>query len=294
MSVKAVVIREDGQKMTFGDNDWHIPSDGLENWSSLPLSVSSTEIPSYDGGIITSSRVTMQDRTITAICNSKNRDTLRAKAISFFAPGKDYEVHLTYRGRTRWCSGRLYAFKANEGNIYRPTEIAFTILCPNPYLLSESDFGKNIADVQSFFGFPFMSFLPVEDGSVEGFNTGFLVSQYTYATDVEIVNDGDVKSGIKATIKIDDTVVNPRINVGNGYFRLLTTLKATDVLEIDATCHPPIVLLNGENAMHLADRNSSILNMMVEPGTSSIGYDADDGSENMNVYIYFNKQYIGI
>lgn len=294
MTVRARVVRDDGQEMSFGDNEWRIPNDGLENWATLPLSVSSTEIPSYDGGIITSSRVSTQDRSITAVCRDENMDYYRALALQFFLPGHDYEVHLTYKGRTRWTKGKLIGFKANEGNIYKPVEIAFTILCPNPYLQSESNFGKDIAQVSPRFGFPFMSFLPVEDGSVPGFNRGFIVSKYDFSQDVELSNDGDVASGIKAVIQAQDQVVNPRLDIGEGYIRIIHTMQHGDELTLDATSKPPVVELNGSNAMHMVDRDSSILNMMVDVGSTSIRYDADDGYQNMSVSVFFNKQYTGV
>lgn len=293
--VKARVVRDDGVEMTFGVGDWRIPNDGLENWSTLPLNVSSIEIPSYDGAIVTSSRVNSQDRSITAMARAKGRnEKLRAQAMSFFLPKREYEVHLTYMGRTRWTKGTLIGFKASEGNVYKPAEVTFTILCPNPYLQSEGNFGKDIAETAPRFGFPFMSFLPVEDGSIPGFNVGFIASKYEFSQNVELSNDGDVASGINAVIRAMGTVVNPRLDVGNGYIRILTTMQQGDELNLDATTRPPIVELNGANAMHLVDRKSSILNMMVEVGDTTIRYDADDGYQNMSVAVFFNKQYTGV
>lgn len=290
MTVKVRVVRDDGQEMSFGDNEWRIPSDGLENWATLPLSVSSTEIPSYDGGVIVSDRVKMQDRSVTATCRTANKDTLRARAISFFVKGHYYDVHLTYKGRTRWARGKLIGFKASEGNIYKPVEIAFTVLCPNPYLQSEDNFGRDIAQVSPRFGFPFMSLLEPTDG----WNKGFIVGVYEFAQEVELKNDGDVASGIKAIIKAQGSVTNPMLKIGKGFIRIIDTLQQGDTLTLDATTRPPTVLLNGDNAMHLVDRESSILNMMVDVGDTTIRYDADDGYQNMSVSVYFNKQYAGV
>lgn len=292
--VKARVVRDDGKEMTFGGNEWRIPSDGLENWSSLPLDVSSTEIPSYDGAYIVSSRVKSQDRTIKAMARSKNMDELRAAAMSFFIPNHYYDVHLTYKDRTRWARGKLIGFKADEGNIYRPVEVVFTILCPNPYLQSEDNFGKDIAEVMPMFGFPFMSFLPEEDGSIAGFPTGFIMSKYEFSQEVPITNDGDVSSAIKAVIKARGHVVNPRLDIGSGYIKLNTELNENDEITLDASSIPPKVELNGENAMQLVDRKSSILNMRIEVGETTIKYDADSGYQNMIVNVYFNKQYTGV
>lgn len=292
--VKARIVRSDGQEITLGDGDWRIPKDGLENWANLPYSVSASEIPSYDGAVVTSKRVSSVDRTITAECCGKEPDALRARAIKFFNPKYTYEVHMTYRGRTRWCKGEQIGFKASEGNIYRKPSITWTILCPNPYLLSEDDFGKDIADITPMFGFPFMSFLPESDGSIPGYPTGFAVSFHTFAQEIEVTNDGDVPSGLRVIIRAKGNVTNPSVRLGDGYVRMLTTMQSGDEIHLDAASRPPTVTMNGNNAMNLVDRQSSILNIRVDVGETTLEYDADDGYQNMSVSVFWNKQYLGV
>lgn len=292
--VKARVVRSDGQEMTFGDGVWRIPNDGLENWANLPYDVSSVEIPSYDGALVTSKRVSSVDRTVTAYCVKGDFKTQRAKAIAFFNPKYTFQVHLTYMGRTRWCEGELYGFTASEGNIHQKPSVTFTILCPNPYLFSEGDFGKDIAAIAGKFGFPFMSFLPKSAGSVEGTNVGFITSHHVFDKDVEISNDGDVPSGMRVVIRAKGDVVNPMVRIGECYVRMLLTMREGDEINLDASSRPPTVKYNGQNAMHLVDRNSSILNMVIEVGDTTIEYDADDGDQSMSVAVFFNKQYLGV
>lgn len=286
------IVRSDGAEMTLGNGPWRIVSDGLENWSSVPHSVSGDELPTHDGGIITSRRVSMVDRTVEAIAEDPKRNAeLRAAAIRFFNPKYDYEAHLTYMGRTRWCRGVQYAFKVSEGNVYQPAELAWTILCPNPFLLSENDFGKDIAEVAPRFGFPFMSF--IKEQSVEGVNSGFVASARLFSRSVYIRNGGDVPSGVRLVVKASGNVENPAVRLGDGWVRLVSSMESGDVLEIDADSKPPRVALNGENAMNRLDRNSSILNLMLPIGGSEIEYTADEGDSNMSVTVYYNEQYLG-
>lgn len=287
--VTARIVRSDGQELTLGDGDWRIPKDGLTNWANLPYSVSSSEMPMADGAIVTSKRVSSVDRTITAEAKGANPDELRAYAIWFFNPKYSFEVHLTYRGRTRWCKGEQIGFKASEGNMYQTPSITWTILCPNPYLLSESDFGKDIAEIQPMFAFPWYSAINSKE-----VNEGAVVSVHTFAKSVPVTNDGDVASGMRIVIRAHDKVVNPSVRLGDGWVRMLKTLRHGDVVRFDCTSLPPTVTLNGENAMHLLDKDSSILNLKIEVGDSSLEYDADDGYQNMSVSVYWNKQYLGI
>lgn len=292
--VKARIVRSDGQEMTLGDGDWRILNDGLENWANLPYTVSSAEIPSADGAIVTSKRVSSVDRTIIAECKGKDPDALRARAIRFFNPKYSYEVHMTYRGRTRWCSGEQIGFMASEGNMYKRPTITWTILCVNPYLQSESDFGKDIAEVVPMFAFPWYSALPPQDGSKPLTNEGAVVSVHTFSKSVDVTNDGDVPSGMRIVIKATDDVKNPSIRLGEGYVRILADMRQGDVIRLDVTSRPPSVTFNGENAMHLVDRESSILNLRIDVGTTTLEYDADDGYQNLSVSVYWNKQYLGV
>lgn len=292
--VRARIVRSDGQEFIIGDGDWRIPNDGLQNWANLPYNVYSAEIPASDGAIVTSKRVSSIDRTITAICNSKDAERLRARAIKFFNPKYSYEVHMTYMGRTRWCSGEQIGFMASEGNIYRKPSITWTILCSNPYLQSEGDFGKDIAEVQGMFAFPWVSFLPVEFGSVAGTNEYAVASVHTFSQSIDVTNDGDVASGMRIVIRATGEVTNPSIRLGDGYVRILTKMHQGDVIRLDVVSRPPIVTFNGENAMHLIDRESSILNLRIEVGDTTLEYDADDGYQNMSVSVYWNKQYLGV
>lgn len=291
--VVARIVRSDGKEFIIGDGDWRITNEGLINWANLPYNVFSSEIPSSDGAIVTSKRVSSVDRTIMAECKGSNPDELRAEAIRFFNPKYSYEAHLTYRGRTRWCSGEQIGFQASEGNMYRRPTLTWTILCPNPYLLSESDFGKDIAEIIPMFAFPWYSAI----GDIQEpmrVNKGAVVSRYKFARNVEIDNDGDVATGMRIVIRAMGTVINPSVRLGDGWVRLKTTLKIGDVVEFNVVSKPPKVTLNGKNAMHLVDRESSILNLQIDVGTSTLEYDADDGNQSMSVSVYWNKQYLGV
>lgn len=289
--VKARIVRSDGRELTIGDGDWRILKDGLENWANQNYTVFSTEIPSTDGAIVTSKRVSSIDRTIKAECRGADADGLRAEAIAFFSPKFSYEVHMTYRGRTRWCKGEQIGFMASEGNMYERPTLTWTILCPNPYLFSESDFGKDIAEIQPRLAYPWYSAIKGYSNKV---HDGAVVSIHSFAKSVQVNNDGDVPSGMKVVIRATDKVVNPSVRLGDGWVRLIDTLYQGDIVRMDCTELPPVVVKNGQNVMHMVDKRSSILNLRIDTGESTLEYDADDGYQNMSVSVYWNKQYLGI
>lgn len=153
------IIRDDNQSLVLDGEEWGIV--GLENWANLSHELSVTENANYDGGIITNSRIASIDRTIEArLKDARLNELMRERILSFFNPKHEYEVHVEYQGMKRYCKGVQYGFSCDNGNVYQPITFSWTILCTQPYMLSEDDFGKDIANIDGYFGFPFVSCLP--------------------------------------------------------------------------------------------------------------------------------------
>lgn len=287
------IVRDDGEEFWIDNEKWMIPNDGLENWANLPHSVSVQENASYDGGIVTNQRVEAVDRTVEAeLLSPEGNADARAEAIRFFSPRHTYDVHLTYQGRTRWCQGVQYAFKCETGNIYQPVAISWTVLCPMPYLLSEDNFGKDVALITAKFGFPYHSVVQSTPAGV--YKRGFVMGVYDFNRTVGIQNDGDVTTFPRVVIRADGTVENPRISIGDKFVRFVGTLRQGDELVIDFEQRPPRVTLNGQNAINKVDRASSFTSFQIEAGDTTFEYDADSGENVMSVSLYYWKRYLGI
>lgn len=287
------IVRDDGLVFDIDNVVWMIPSDGLENWANLPHSVSVQENASYDGGVVTNKRIETVDRSVHAeLANPADNAEKRLEAIHFFSPKHTYEAHLTYQGRTLWCAGEQYAFKCETGNIYQPVTFDWTILCPMPYLLSEDDFGKDVALINGKFGFPSHSVVQSTPSGV--YKRGFVMGVYDFSQTVDIANDGDVTTFPRIVIKADGVVENPKISIGDKFVRFVGTLQQGDELVIDFEKRPPRVELNGNNAMNNVDRSSSLTSFQIEPGDTTFTYDADSGENVMSVSLFYRKRYLGI
>lgn len=295
--VRMRIVRSDGKEFDVDNERWMMESDALENWAELPHSVSTQENAQYDGGIVTNNRIEVVDRSVTAeIRNSGENAKARAEAISFFNPKFTFAAHLTYQGRTRWCEGVQYAFKCDAGNIYQPCSFTWTLLSPMPFLLSEDNFGQDIALVTPRFGFPYMSTVD-RQGSAQRFphQQGFQCGTYNYGRSVDINNDGDVETFPRVEIVAKGDVSNPMIvKDGTTFVRVVADMVQGDVLTIDLESRPPRVLLNGANATNLVDRASSFSGMGFDMGVNSFSYDADIGENVMSVSLYYYKRYLGI
>ena len=285
-TVKIRIVRSDSKEFNIDGADWSIPSNGLDGFGTYENDIVTVDNAVGDGGIIVSDRISQKDRTI--IAKSRNpalNDILRRSALSFFNSKFEYKIYITYMGVTRWCEGKIYKFDFPSGNVNRTMTMTITFLCPNPFLKSYDNFGKNIASVEGMCGFPYLC--SVTDGTPKG-NTG---GRFNFAQVIVLENDGDVETFCKAVFKASGDVVNPKLTVNGNYVRVIDTMQLGDVITIDFTKNPPTVQKNGENYIGHCDRTSAFDDMALVVGDSEISFDADTGSNLLDVSIYYNKLY---
>lgn len=276
------LVRDDGKEILLNGGDFRIPSNGLSGFGSLENEISKNANAFGDGDQFTSERLGSKDRTVKAkVANVNNNAMLRAKAKAFFTFKHTYKMYVQYMSQnTYWCEGKLYKFALSEGNVYKPVELQFTILSESPYWKSFDNFGKNIASVIPMAGFPYMC-------TSKGIPTGV----YSYAKEVVVHNDGDVATNVKAVFRASGDVTNPKLVVNDKYVRVLTTLVAEDELIIDFTPQIVRITKNGVNIIGATDRQSDLTEMELNVGANVIGYGADNGDNNVDVSIYYNKLY---
>lgn len=279
------IIRSDNKVFVLGD-DWRIPSNGLDGFGVIENDISKTDNAIGDGANITSSKVSDKDRTVKAFYNGKDKQQVRHLAVAFFNPKKTYKLYLTYMGLTRWCEGRLYKFSLPTANVYAPLELQFTLLCPQPYLRSHDDFGNDIASVTPMVAFPYLSAY-----AGQNYIIGRATGRFNFSQELILSNDGDVDTACRAVFRAKGPVSNPKLVINGNYVRVIASMKNGDELTIDFTQSPPTVRLNGVNAIGMADRSSSFNNMDLVIGDSIIKFDADAGSDLLEVSVYYNKLY---
>lgn len=284
--VSVRIVRSDRKEFNIDGTDWKIISEGLEGWGMFENDITTIDNAVGDGGIIASDRIAQKDRTIVAKSSNRHiNDILRKAALSFFNGKFDYSIYLTYMGTTRWCEGRICKFDLPTGNVNRAMTLSVTFLCPNPFLKSFDNFGRNIAAITGMCGFPYLC--SKTDGTPKGVTGG----RFNFAQIIVLENDGDVDTYCKAVFTARGEVVNPKLTVNGSYVRLLDTMQAGDAIVIDFTKNPPTVDKNGANYIGHCDRTSAFDEMALVVGDSEISFDADTGSNLLDVSIYYNKLY---
>lgn len=275
-------------------------SDGKEfRFDDLPMGVTSitgvdapkTEIFTEksavgDGDIVTGKRIASRLIEIKA----KSRilelnEQMRQIASAFFNPSHTFEARIIYGNMSRTARGcELKAIAMPTGNIYQRFEITMSLLAVNGYLEDDGIYGKDINAVTPRLGWPFVSLV----------NTGFIFSKFDFSKIIEVNNDGDAPTFVRAvfTATGDDAVENPKLFKDDAFVRIKTLLNPGDVLEINT--EKRIVRLNGQNALNLVDRNSSWMGMKMTPGRNTFGFGADAHDNQLSVRIYYARRYYGM
>ena len=282
--VEVRIVREDHQEFKIDGTYWKVLE--LEGFGSFENDISTVDRAIGDGSIITSDRIAQKDRTIVAKALSRHlNDVLRREVNSFFNAKMVYKVYITYMGITRWGEGKIYKYHLPTGNVHHSLVLTLTFLFPNPYLRSYEDFGRDIASVTPMIGFPYLC--NIAPGHVQGVTGGI----YNFAKEVILENDGDVETYCRAIFVAKGVVTNPSLIIRNNFVKVLDVMKAGDVIEMDFTKDPPTIKKNGVNCIGKCDRRSGFDAMSLGIGDTAIQYDADDGTNLLQVSIYYNKLY---
>lgn len=236
-----------------------------------------------DGDLVTGQRV--GSRTLAFTFKARHpalNDVLRRAATSFLIASHTYAVYVTRYGAKRFAADcRLQSLQIPAEASGKPITIQCSLLMPEGYFLSVDSFGQNIAGIENRCGYPYAALT----------DYGRLYGLYAYAETVCLQNDGDAEAYCKVVLTARGTVTNPKFVTADGYVRILVTLAAGDVLVIDGRTKG--ITLNGENASMLLDKNSSFSGIVFPPGTNTVGFSADIGANLLDVYVYYNKRFIG-
>jgi len=287
MTYEIKIERDDGKTYTFGGSVCTLLGvDGLDSVDSDEFynDNAMSDGSHYNGTHINNRVVTVSGKII------RNVSVERQNAVSFFVKSHRYKLYVKYNNRYLYLGGYededcgvLSFYSSPLQNLNATLTIIAELTFNQPYLKSVDEFGKDIAAIQPIFAFPYI------DAVMFG---GVVADMPLFAAEVQIDNDGDVKTKCRVELTATGTVVNPAIYHGDQYVRLIDTLKLGDKYIIDIINGK--IYKNGENNYKAIDRTSSFEGMEFEPGTNAISYDADDGRVNLRVVVYYPKLYSGV
>lgn len=281
MTTVKIIIR--GKTLEFNAKSGLLPL-SVEGIQGADPDVKVSTLAQLDGGYIESDKISKRLITITVVPTTYSAvEKLRQKIIDTIIPHEEAELLITRNGRTRSIKGYLSGqitvskSKASWTRAYK-----FTFVCPQPYLLDETEQEIVFRQVVPLWTFPYNSM--VGAGTV----TGMMVT-----TDARyLVNGGDADIGIKATIEAwAGAAANPWISDGTSKVKVNVSMAVGDVVEISTVPGEKYVRLNGVNYMFF-DRNSEFFSVPV--GVSEISVGADEGIDNLRTNVTYRRKYSGV
>lgn len=293
------IVRDDGlgelnPSFLIDGRDWYLCQDGMEGFDGLSHAVSTGDYAQYDGGYLLAERTGTVDRTITAASRFSRigRQDARDEAEAFFIAGRPYEVHVEYAGHERWCAGRQYAVSLPVAPRGGTQKLTWTLLCLDPYLMSEDEKSVDLVEAAKRRGFPFMS--PAQRSAAEGRVAGFVVG--VIRNRVSMRNDGHAVAYPRFDVTATDDVSNPSIKVLDasgavvGSVGLNLSLAAGDRLVIDFTARPTAIKLNGENVSSKVTRGSTLATG-IPVGAFAVEWSAESGDAALSVVPSIRERY---
>lgn len=293
-------VRSDGVELEATDepgDGWKVGYDGLEDFVGVSANVRTSANVLTDGSTFLSERIDERERESRIFyVGARDPREVRDEALSFFNPKHAFRAHVTHMGVTRWCEGRLVEAECPLVRGNRPCEVSVTLLCLDPYMLSEDGNESSLTDAAPMFGFPYVSHFRevLPDGSKKP--VGSLASKMLYDGLNTIYNSGDVETTYRIVGTFDGPVTNPKFTKDDRFVQVLRAFKDGDELEIDFTSAPPRVLVNGTNAIQLCSRESNFTGMQMQVGANTFQYEGSTAAERayMHVQVLFHKRYLGV
>lgn len=303
-----IVLECNSRKLAMGPGE---PLDitavtGLES-SEFEISTSQNALvdgETVDGKKIKARPIHIEARFRSNADNAKNR----AEIIKFFNPKYTGKALIVLMGVSRNIEYELegWTFK-KQVNMDENLKILVDLKCPDPYMLNVDNFGQNMARVTPLFAFPWRvsghnqvaAYDAVDAGNSHYLRgcalQGHIASYKVFKSDVLLLNDGDVPTGVQIRFKAArGPVTNPKItnNMTGEFVRVRVAMEQGDELVIDTDEHHQIIELNGVNTYQKIDRHSVPFQLVV--GDNYLVYDADSNYTNMDVYLYYRPKYLGV
>lgn len=274
---------------------------GLES-SELELSTSDNAL--VDGASVDGKKIKPRPIHIEASFKSnKNNPENRARVIQFFNPKYTGRALIINMGVSRNIEYELEGWTFGTAqNMDNKLRILVDLICPDPYMLSVDNFGKNMANISPLFAFPWRVLATRATGKLDyppkarGLMLGGMTMGYrTLHKEVVLSNDGDVPTGVQIQfIATRGSVTNPKItNTGTGQFmRVKVVMQQGDILLIDTNDRHQVITLNGVNCYQRIDRQSEPFQLAV--GDNYLEYDADGNYTNLDVNLFYTPKYLGV
>lgn len=224
--------------------------------------------------------------------NEAHMSTLKKKLNSFVNPQEavtmfysDYKINFVPDESVK------YSITFEENNdAFSKFKIVGT--AHNPMFSQVNETKSVFASTVPTFHFPLIMSTSLEEkGIVFGKRTASLIAN--------AYNGGSIAIGIRIVFRANGTVVNPKlININTlEEFKIVKTLIADEEVEINTNVGSKSVkgkIGNNDFVNYYMYKDIDSTWLKLEIGDNLFRYDADEGIDNLDVFVYFNKQFMEV
>lgn len=275
-----IITNQKGESITLGNQAPYF-LEVLDGIGEVPVVIESQKPPYQDGSTYIDNTLENWAITIEGMIVTKfNPETIkeaRRKMQRVLNP-KLGEVKIIYQGKKiRGIVETTPIFPDGQGNKgFYYQKYLINLLCHNPFWLDTFYDSREMSYIMG--GLSFKLKLPTSFS-----NRGFRR---------KAINDGDVFTPVE--IEFKGPAINPTVtNETTGeYIQVNRELGEKDVLTVSTAFGEKYVRINGENAFHYIDLDSTFWQLV--PGENILSYQSNNDSINTKVTVKWKNRYIGL
>lgn len=219
---KFTLENEKGEQLNFNQIGGAFTIEDINGLSPASATINTSAGAYIDGALYNSSKVDMRTLEI-AFAIERNAAANRIEVYKVLKPKQ--QVRAYYESSVRSVQIDGYVKSVNIDHFGMKQVVTVSILCPSPFWESAQQVVSELSTVRGLFHFPFAST-----------ETPELVFSYLdpYAS-VEVINEGDVQTGIIIELYANAPVSNPRIYdyLTGEHIALNYSMQAADLITID-------------------------------------------------------------
>lgn len=269
-----------GEEITLTDNSKYtlISVDGL---APPNAAINVAVNANFDGSNFISSRMNERNIVIQFAIESDVEEN-RIALYKVFKP--KHQVRVRYENGTRnvFIDGYVESF---ECNFFAKKETAqISIICPYPYFLDENNVDFSFTETIPNFEFPF----DIDSVGIE-------FSTIIPGEEKNVINNGDVETGMLISFTAIGAVVNPVLynTVTGEKVKVNIEMQSGDLLEVNTTRGKKSVILNKTtNKINDFDKTSTWLQL--QSGDNLLMTDATSGATNLMCNVTYENLYGGV
>ncbi len=273
---------ENGERLELTNNPaYNVLS--LEGTNPPVAAINTVPIVGVDGSKFNSSRVEQRNIVITLAIHEPieaNRLTL----YRFFRTKRWLKIFYKNRHRDVFIEGYVESFENNPWSESQQPQIS--IICPQPFWQNMQESYADFNSVIPLFEFPFS--IPAE-----GIEFSLLE-----ILDTTVINAGDIATGGIIRMIATGVVVKPVFynRTTQKFFKLNFTMQDGDIITINTQQGQKSVTLlrAGIYTNLLGERATGSTWIIFDAGENVLSYDADDGSEFLDVQVRLVNKFEGV